>query len=948
MKKNKKLTRHYLRFILRPSRALQLSLFYFYGRITLFFAVRGIKLPGLEKIKKTIPESAFEAYRRRKLIYNIKGERYSFRKGPLWFRNFYDKIVYILSRNKFWLLITTKITLAILFITIPISLFIVIRGILPVPDRVPYEHIKTILSKNSNLKVYWPYTEAPFHSNKKKSTFNFIEYANNRGVLMTSVKDANAPINLAHFSVGSYPQKLFLLRGFLVGESSSIEIDRQHQIKKSFEEGNKLRIQYYLLPSKNKSTSQCQLQLKDEFENLIALTTKETPPEYKKRSSNALVRGWNERFIPNRTPDVGQVEEFIIHLPNPPKRITATVKNIDKKSQKTFPANEKNLTEDDCVYILGDFSFESVSKEPLKRRGIIFILVDTLRSQTAYDESVMPNLNNFAKKNALRFLEHRAQSNMTVPSVFSLMTSRYAQEIGPIAFTYGSEEKRKQSFYAKKYPLLATSMQNLGYRVGALGWLSLFSEALEGGVDLGFHNLIVSEHPEYETRQITELMGSWLERYGDAPFFLYVHYNTMHGPYKPPLENIDFKKFLSKPFGLNQRQELYKGVGRYWDNEFLNILGKLKELQLSEDVDLIITADHGAQLDVKPWNYFLGVDQNIQGGTADKGSSLFDEELQVPFIMKIAHHNSQYGKTIVDPTAHIDLYPTLYHLAGGKNPDREWQGLNLYSKHNQDSQYPLEQFSQQRDHIYFEGHQYAGILYWGGPFSKKPMKYVRQLIPGSVKLYLTHTPWRQKITWYQKEIYSSVNFSTHTETLLPTISNEQLRQLRTAYFTSSPAHKIIKFIPKYTGKFYLTFQIKTDKELTTERILLLPEKVKVTKILSKKNITFVFKGEVHTNEELSIDIAKSKIEKIHFPNPVSPILCSNGNKIGPQHLVHILENKICSFFPPPDEIIEMNYTENEKPILIQQTLSSEQGKQLDFTGAGEALKQALISWGYTN
>jgi hypothetical protein len=112
---------------------------------------------------------------------------------------------------------------------------------------------------------------------------------------------------------------------------------------------------------------------------------------------------------------------------------------------------------------------------------------------------------------------------------------------------------------------MASSMQNLGYRVGGIGWLSLFSEAMQGGVDLGFHNVVISETPEYEARQITEQMGSWLETYGDSPFFLYVHYNTMHGPYKPPLDKIDLSQFFSKPFGLNQKRQLYNGVGRYRD-----------------------------------------------------------------------------------------------------------------------------------------------------------------------------------------------------------------------------------------------------------------------------------------------------------------------------------------------------------------------------------------------
>lgn len=78
----------------------------------------------------------------------------------------------------------------------------------------------------------------------------------------------------------------------------------------------------------------------------------------------------------------------------------------------------------------------------------------------------------------------------------------------------------------------------------------------------------------------------------------------MHGPYKPPLEKIDLQKFLSKPFGLNQKRQLYNGVGRYWDDEFTNIMQKLKDLGIANDVDIIVTSDHGAQMNVQPWYYF--------------------------------------------------------------------------------------------------------------------------------------------------------------------------------------------------------------------------------------------------------------------------------------------------------------------------------------------------------
>lgn len=967
--KKLKLKRHYIRIILRPSRVLRLSFVYFYGRIALSLALRGIKLPGLQGIKKRMPPGALGAYERQVLIYDIKGERYSFRKGPLWLRKVSEKIIYILSRNRFWLLIVLKTIIAFFIIAIPITIFILIRGVLPVPERVSYTPITTKLSENSNIRTDWLYTEAPFSNylDKKnsKNHFNFINPEDSRGVSITPVIESNAPPGLIHFGIGHYPVKLNLVRGFLVGEGSPLRISKNKNVPIEVENENRLRIQYYLFPTKDDIIHQCKIQIKDQSGKILASFTQFTPPKNKPRSPKALTTAWNERFVPNTMPNFGQLDEFIINLKSPPQNIIVTSTEFNQNQEVEVPVlqptepdylpdfkmNDPNsigidLTNNNCIFALGDFSFERTVINPPKRRGIIFILVDTLKANTAYDEEIMPNLNNFAKNEGIKFLEHRAQGNMTVPSIIPLMTSRYSREVGPIAFTYAADPKMRKNFYDKQFPLMASSMQNLGYRVGGIGWLSLFSESMQGGVDLGFHNAIVSETPEYEARQITEHMGSWLETYGDAPFFLYVHYNTMHGPYKPPLDKIDLRKFLSKPFGLNQKKQLYNGVGRYWDDELVNIMQKLKDLGIANDVDIIITSDHGAQMDVQPWYYFLGVNQKIDGGYADKGSSLFDEEVRVPLIIHFAKNNRLNGSTISTPTAHVDLFPTLYDLAGGKQPDNSWRGIDLFPALKENHKINIPELLSNRKSIYFDGHKYAGILYWGDIFQKNPMKYVRQLAPDSIKLYLTHNPWSEKISWYQPEIFSSVDLNKQTEKLLPTIPNDHLRLLRTAYFNASPSNKIIRFTAKYNGIFNLNIQLNINSKGTLPSIALLPNNIKLTEKKDGDNIYYTFKGNIDINEGIWINLGDATLKDIKLSKDITAITCSNGNKVQSNLIVNVLQNNICTFFAPPDGMIEANYSAQDKPVVIQKTLSSEQVEQIEGTGAGAALQNALREWGY--
>lgn len=898
-------------------------------------ALRGIKLPGFERIKKNLPKNASLAYERQTLVFEIKSWRFSIQKGPFWYRKIIEKFLDLFQKNQFWISIFAKTSAAVFFISLPVCLFILTRSILPVPDRVPYRNISEALSKNSDLKTEWPYTEPPFlvgSADLETSTEQSHQQIL-RGVSITPVLEPRAPKGLTHFGIGFYPTKLQMMRGFLVSEKRNLEIKPQRKENKN--DTGTLRIQYYLFPSPDSDTHQCKIDFFDEHGNKLATATQSTPEQYDSHPSK-FISVLTQNLAPNSIPDTGEVKEFKIKSNGYPKKITSKVTEITSDTQMT--KNEEN-----CIYATGDFSFEHHTKQKLARRGVIFILVDTLKSQTAYNKKIMPNLNNFAEKSAITFLEHRAQGNMTVPSVIPLMTSRYARELGPISFTYSASEPVRKDFYSKKYPLLATSFQNLGYRVGAIGWLSLFSEAMQGGMDLGFHNAIISENSEYEARQITEQMGDWLENYGDTPFFLYLHYNTMHGPYKPPVSDVDLWSLIEHPFGLKPRQELYDSLGHYWDQEFSNILKKLDELGIKDDVDIIVTADHGAQTNEQPWNYFSGVDKEVTGAYMDKGHSLLDEEVHVPLVFHLAKSQHTYGKNISIPTAHVDLFPTLYKLAGANLLPQNLKGIDLSPGIQNSPEEAIKNATKQRHHIYFDAHRYAGILYWGKNFQNSPMKYIRQFEPDEVRLHLKHNPWSVDLSWYQPEIFSSVDLKNHTETWLPSVTENQLLQLRQTYFQQSAFEKRLRITSKYTGPFSMTVLTKNGQD----DFVSLPQEIKVKLIKTNQDHILVkIDGHILKNESIELKIDMIKIKKIQFGMGITPIACPNGISFESNFLTTLLKEKMCSFFAPPDGLIEKNYTPRDKPVVIQQILSDDKQEQMEGTGAGAALQQALREWGY--
>lgn len=79
----------------------------------------------------------------------------------------------------------------------------------------------------------------------------------------------------------------------------------------------------------------------------------------------------------------------------------------------------------------------------------------------------------------------------------------------------------------------------------------------------------------------------------------------MHGPYRPPFQFIDVLTYLKNPFGRSGSESLYKSLGKYWDGEFALLQQRLADLGILNKIDIIVTGDHGAQIDPQPYGRFL-------------------------------------------------------------------------------------------------------------------------------------------------------------------------------------------------------------------------------------------------------------------------------------------------------------------------------------------------------
>ena len=132
----------------------------------------------------------------------------------------------------------------------------------------------------------------------------------------------------------------------------------------------------------------------------------------------------------------------------------------------------------------------------------------------------------------------------------------------------------------------------------------------------------------------------WLEG-RTSPWFVWVHLFDPHQPYDPP-----------EPFKSRYRERPYDGEIAYADSALAKLLGLIEEPQVRDRTVVIYTADHGESLG--------------EHGESTHGYFAYNATLHVPLILalpgaKAARVDANVG--------HVDIYPTVCDLVGGKKPD---------------------------------------------------------------------------------------------------------------------------------------------------------------------------------------------------------------------------------------------------------------------------------------
>jgi arylsulfatase A-like enzyme len=327
-------------------------------------------------------------------------------------------------------------------------------------------------------------------------------------------------------------------------------------------------------------------------------------------------------------------------------------------------------------------------KGPADGPNVIIITIDALRQDRvgAYGAGYVetPNIDRFASK-AFRFEEACTPSPWTIPSMFSMISSRYPSVHGADRSAIGNPE----------IATIAEILSDRGYRTEAYIANPIMFDKL--GFDRGFDRYtlrsvlpfrsfnkvrlcriyravyaIASGYLGFSrtgsTEWLTDYLVRFLEREHDRPFFLWGHYLDPHTPLYPPREyikltegDIDEAIYFERYRTRRNRElteedgdkvvPLYDAEVRYVDDMFGRVLDALKRGGYFEDSIIVVTADHGEEL--------------FEHGGYGHGRTHYDEVVSIPLMIYVP--GAEPGVTDY-PASLIDIMPTVLDCVGTEPP----------------------------------------------------------------------------------------------------------------------------------------------------------------------------------------------------------------------------------------------------------------------------------------
>lgn len=338
--------------------------------------------------------------------------------------------------------------------------------------------------------------------------------------------------------------------------------------------------------------------------------------------------------------------DFVQHVPiTRETRLLPAYKPLTAKrlmSQLGFePASRATLRSDNgggsLRYPLEELRF-SPPKRPL---NLLLIVIDSWRYDMLTPEDA-PNIFRYSADSWV-FENHHSSGNCTRFGFFSLFYGLY----GTYWHAFLAEQKG---------PVLIGELKKRGYGMGIYASAPLTNPEFDRTVFVDVRDRISvkeeGKRPLDRDIAITGRMQKFLAaQNGTKPFFGMLFYDAIHAKqfspefavHKPYLEQINYLA-LGKGQDRLPILNTYKNALRFVDNEVGKVLEALRNRDLQDDTIVVITGDHGEELNDLGLNYW------------GHNSNFAKYQVRTPLIVKIPGRKAE---RFSHATTHLDLAPTM-------------------------------------------------------------------------------------------------------------------------------------------------------------------------------------------------------------------------------------------------------------------------------------------------
>ena len=308
-----------------------------------------------------------------------------------------------------------------------------------------------------------------------------------------------------------------------------------------------------------------------------------------------------------------------------------------------------------------------IDRKNPRHPNVVFIVVDTLRSDHTSmadpDRRTTGYLRNTLLPDSLYFSKGSSNSPWTLPSVASMITSRYPSQLG-IRSLISKIDDREFT--------VAELMREEGYRTGAVISHILLQKSY--GISQGFdyfndRNISgeFGNHIAVSSPGVTEDALKFIRARKNEKFFLFLHYFDPHYIYLDHEKRTGYDgKFRSKDISFLRELIRRKDYSRE-DTEYLEycydteirftdfyigkVIEELKSSGIYGNTIIVFTSDHGEEF--------------IERGWLGHSTTLYREQTGVPIIIKPAEHPGPALSNFEgSPVSNIDIVPTLISMAG--------------------------------------------------------------------------------------------------------------------------------------------------------------------------------------------------------------------------------------------------------------------------------------------